>query len=113
MQKRAIVYIDNTLWHFCDALYEELTKINENFPVPGKWTDWDMWEAHCSADEFMTAVNSIHFGQDSDRYVITGSLIEITSVELVNGGAAVRIPVHLVVQRTQGRWLITDYAEER
>jgi hypothetical protein len=28
MRKKAIVDIDNTLWHFCDALYEELRKIN-------------------------------------------------------------------------------------
>lgn len=69
MQKRAIIDIDNTLWHFCDALHEELIKIKENFPSPGKWTDWDMWEAYCSADEFMSAVNAIHFGQDSDRYL--------------------------------------------
>jgi hypothetical protein len=69
MQKRAIIDIDNTLWHFCDALHEELRKINANFPAPDNWTDWDMWRGYCSADEFMGAVNAIHFGQDSDRYL--------------------------------------------
>jgi hypothetical protein len=49
----------------------------------------------------------------SDKYVITGFVIEVTSVEVVNGGAASRIPVHLVVQKSQGDWLITEYAQER
>ena len=49
----------------------------------------------------------------SSRYVITGFLIEVTSVEVINGGAAARIPVRVVVQKSQGRWLITEYAEER
>lgn len=48
-----------------------------------------------------------------DRYVITGSVVEITSVEVVSGGAAVRVPVRIVLQKDQGRWLITGYAEER
>ncbi len=48
-----------------------------------------------------------------DRYVITGSVIEITSVELVNGGAAAKIPVRIVAGDSQGHWLITEYAEAR
>ena len=32
--KTAIVDIDNILWHFCDALHEELRKINKRFPSP-------------------------------------------------------------------------------
>ena len=51
--------------------------------------------------------------EGSDRYVITGFVIEVTSVEMVNGGAAAKIPVRIVVQRGQGRWLITEYAEEQ
>ena len=51
--------------------------------------------------------------EGSDRYVITGFVIEVTSVEVVNGGAADRIPVRVVVQKSQGRWLITEYSEER
>jgi hypothetical protein len=34
--KTAIVDIDNTLWQFCDAFYEELRKINRDFPAPEK-----------------------------------------------------------------------------
>ncbi|MDH5202740.1 MAG: hypothetical protein OEZ31_07250 [Nitrospirota bacterium] len=44
--KRAIVDIDNTLWHFCDALYEELRKVNRNFPTPDSWTHWDLWDGY-------------------------------------------------------------------
>ena len=51
--------------------------------------------------------------EGSDRYVITGFVVEVTSVEVVNGGAADRIPVHVVAQKDQGRWLITEYSEER
>ncbi len=51
--------------------------------------------------------------EGSDRYVVTGFIIEVTSVEMANGGAAAKIPVHIVVQKGQGGWLITEYAEER
>jgi len=47
------------------------------------------------------------------RYAVTGFVVEVTSVELVNGGAAVKIPVRIVVEKREGRWVITDYAEER
>jgi hypothetical protein len=69
MHKRAIVDIDNTLWQFCDALYEQLRKINRNFPAPEGWTDWDLWQGFCSEDEFYGAVHDVHFYQDSDRYL--------------------------------------------
>ncbi len=44
---------------------------------------------------------------------ITGFVIEMTSVEVTGGGAAARIPVRIGVQKDLGRFLITDYAEER
>jgi hypothetical protein len=50
---------------------------------------------------------------DSDKYVITGFVVEVTSVELVNGGAAAKIPIRIVIQKDQGHWLITDYKEEQ
>jgi len=50
---------------------------------------------------------------DSDRYVITGSVIEVTSLEVANGGIAAKIPVHIVVQNDQGHWLISEYEVER
>jgi hypothetical protein len=67
MIKKAIIDIDNTLWHFCDALYEELRKINENFPIPDRWAHWDMWEGYCSIDEFIGAVNAVHLNQHNDK----------------------------------------------
>ena len=51
--------------------------------------------------------------EEPDRYAVTGFVIEITSVELVNGGVAAKIPVHIIVERQGGRWIITEYAEER
>lgn len=51
--------------------------------------------------------------QAPDKYVVTGSVVEITSVEMVKGGAADKIPVQIVVQNAQGQWLITDYAVKR
>lgn len=51
--------------------------------------------------------------EGSDKYVIAGFVVEVTSMEIVSGGAAAEIPVRIVVQKDQGRWLITEYAEER
>ena len=48
--------------------------------------------------------------EGSDKYVITGFVIEVTSVEVVNGGVAAKIPVRIAVQKSQERWLITEYA---
>ena len=51
--------------------------------------------------------------ESTDRYELTGFVVEITSLELVNGGAATKIPFRMVVQKVQGSWLITEYAEEQ
>jgi len=51
--------------------------------------------------------------EDSDRYMITGSVIEVTSLEVANGGIAAKIPVRIVVQNDQGHWRISEYGEER
>jgi hypothetical protein len=51
--------------------------------------------------------------EGSERYVITGFIVEVTSVEVVNGGAAAKIPIRLVVKDGQGSWLITEFVEER
>jgi hypothetical protein len=67
--KKAIVDIDNTLWHFCDAFYEELRKINKNFPTPDRWTDWDIWQGYCTEGDFYNAVNAVHLKQHDDNYL--------------------------------------------
>ena len=48
----------------------------------------------------------------ADQYVVTGSIVEVTSTEAASRDAANRIPVQLVVEKTQGRWLITEFARE-
>ncbi len=51
--------------------------------------------------------------EGSDRYVMTGMVVELTSAEVVGGGAAAKIPVRIAVQKGPKGWLITEYAEER
>jgi hypothetical protein len=68
MIRTAIIDIDNTLWRFCDAFYEELKKINPAFPPVEQWTTWDFFRPFCTERQFMGAVDAIHFQQDSDRY---------------------------------------------
>ncbi len=64
----AIIDIDNTLWQFCDAFYEELAKINPAFPQVEQWTTWNFFEGYCTEEEFLGAVDAVHVKQDSDRY---------------------------------------------
>jgi len=66
--KTAFIDIDNTLWQFCDVFFEELRKINKEFPSIDNWTHWDIWEGYCSKHDFYGAVNAIHQRQDSDDF---------------------------------------------
>jgi len=68
-QKKVVVDIDNTLWHFCDVLFERLQKINETIPPPDGWVEWDFWENYCSKEEFLGAIKDIHLNQDDDRHL--------------------------------------------
>lgn len=47
--------------------------------------------------------------ESSTKYRVDGEIIEVTSVEVVNGGAANKIPVHLVVKYVRGEWLISGF----
>jgi hypothetical protein len=69
MGKTAIVDIDNTLWQFCDPLYDRLKKINPEIPVPAYWTEWDFFEPFCSKETFLEVINDIHYHQDHDGHV--------------------------------------------
>ena len=69
MSKTAIIDIDNTLWQFCDALYEELRKVNKSFTMLDQWNHSDFWEGYCSKQDFYKAINSIHQNQDNDKYL--------------------------------------------
>jgi phosphoglycolate phosphatase-like HAD superfamily hydrolase len=68
-QKKAVIDIDNTLWHFCDVLFERLQKINQTIPPPDGWVEWDFWENYCSKEEFLGAIKDIHLKQDDDRHL--------------------------------------------
>jgi hypothetical protein len=69
MLKKAVIDIDNTLWHFCDALYGQLKAISPAVPAPDHWVNWDFWMHYCSEDEFWAAINRIHLNQDDDAYM--------------------------------------------
>lgn len=44
----------------------------------------------------------------NDQYMVRGEIIEVTSVELANGGAAAKRPIVLTVRKIGDRWLISD-----
>lgn len=50
---------------------------------------------------------------DANTYEISGHIVEVTSNEVVNGGEAGRVLVHIVVKRSNGGWWITEYSEEQ
>jgi hypothetical protein len=68
-QKKAVIDIDNTLWHFCDVLYERLKRINNAMPTPDYWIEWDFWESYCSKEDFIGAIENIHLNQDDNRHL--------------------------------------------
>lgn len=68
LSRTAIIDIDNTLWQFSDSLHLELKKIKRNFPTPDRWHRYDIWEGHCSVDDFFATINKIHRNQDSEQY---------------------------------------------
>jgi beta-phosphoglucomutase-like phosphatase (HAD superfamily) len=45
-----------------------LKKINENFPTPENWTNWDIRDGYCTKKDFYKAVNAIHIKQDSEDF---------------------------------------------
>ena len=67
--KKAVIDIDNTLWHFCDVLYERLKKINDAMPPPDDWIEWDFWENFCSKKEFICAIQDIQLTQDNEKHL--------------------------------------------
>jgi len=65
MKKIAVVDIDNTLWRFCDVFYANLKKLHAGFPPVDQWTTADFFLPYCTEQEFLAAVNAIHFDQDN------------------------------------------------
>ncbi len=50
--------------------------------------------------------------QSTTEYSVAGDIIEVTSMEVVNGGAADKIPVRITVEEVQGNWMIIEYEQE-
>ncbi len=51
--------------------------------------------------------------QENGSFVIRGDVLEITSEELVNGGAANRYPVVATLVEQDGRWVISAFEADR
>ena len=47
-----------------------------------------------------------------NTYLVSGEIIEVTSSELVSGGAASRIPIRVTVQQVDGEWSITEFIQQ-
>lgn len=45
---------------------------------------------------------------DKNQYTVQGEILEVTSVELADGGAAAKRPVTIAAQKVNGRWLISS-----
>ncbi|OGF20637.1 hypothetical protein A2Y83_03745 [Candidatus Falkowbacteria bacterium RBG_13_39_14] len=46
---------------------------------------------------------------DGDKYKVLGKVIEVTSVEEIQGGAASEYNVEMIVEKRDGEWLIAEY----
>jgi len=70
-QKKAVIDIDNTLWHFCDVLFERLQKM----PLLGI-----LWMGNCSFVYFFVChsgldpVSSTGQAPESSDFCLTGYL---------------------------------------
>lgn len=73
--------------------------LNDPFTVPGRHTS-SPWPDHIE-------IFSLEKLSDNE-YKVKGKIIEITSVEMVNGGAAAERPITLLVEKVETLWLITD-----
>ena len=78
--------------------------VNDVLEAPGRMVS-SPWPDHIE----ITGMSK----EDANQYEVTGFIVEMTSTEVVGGGAAAKIPVRILVERRQGRWLIADYAEEQ
>jgi hypothetical protein len=50
--------------------------------------------------------------QGSDRYMVSGDVVEISSAEAAGSGEAARTPVQITVEKIAGHWMITGYTGE-
>jgi len=92
--------------HYSDIVSSDLLEQweNDTSMAPGRMTS-SPWPDHIEIKDI--SKNGLN------KYLVTGFVVEVTSMEKVNGGAATQIPVQIVVQKNQGDWLIAEYTEER
>jgi len=50
--------------------------------------------------------------KEPGQYIANGFVVEVTSMEVVSGGAANKVPVQITLQNMQGRWVITEYTQQ-
>jgi len=75
-----IVDIDSTLFDFSWPVYNELVKINPDFPTPDKWYEWNMWDGFVTKNEFFKCVNTIHSNiLDYEPFPYASELLELLS----------------------------------
>ena len=100
-----------------DIVKESLQKTYGELAAPALLTEWqnDPQNApgRVSSSPWPERIDIIKLEKLTDqKYEVKGEIIEMTSVEMVNGGYAAKQPVTLVVENLDNRWLITDMKAE-
>lgn len=81
---------------------ELLAKWNADFSlVPGRATS-SPWPERIEIQE----IERINLWK---KYKVSGKIIEVTSIEEVQGGAANEYGVEIIVEKQDGKWLIVEY----
>ncbi|HEY1041448.1 MAG TPA: hypothetical protein VGE63_01850 [Candidatus Paceibacterota bacterium] len=83
--------------YITDALYDRW--MNDPMSVPGRATS-SPWPDRMEVKDIKPA---------GDHYEVVADVVEVTSVEAANGGAAVRSTVYLTVVQVDGVWKIAEY----
>jgi hypothetical protein len=92
---------------------EEMTREYSQYVSPDLLGSWVSDPAHAPgrtvSSPWPDRIEISSVSQTSNGlYVVQGEIVEITSVELVSGGAANTIPVRITVQWNGGRWQIVS-----
>ncbi len=67
---RILCDIDNTLWDFSTALWqEELARLNGRLLSPSYWDEWNFYQGYVSKKVFYECVDRIHFNQDAPHFI--------------------------------------------
>lgn len=94
--------INSVTENYGDLVSAELLSKWQNYPAtaPGRLTS-SPWPERIEISETKKLSDS--------KYKIKGEIIEVTSVEMANGGYASKQPVILLVEKTDNNWLITSF----